>query len=189
MNTPQGNLQLLENPKPTKKELWEQRQAIGVNGKQAMLEFPEETLNLIAYLFAQGLTTAEVSEKVNINTFELGRLKLSDTFQFRIVKHLRTRDSAGLQKMVRGALPDVILSMINLANNPGTPPATRLASCKSLMEFGVGKALPGKPLSTEDNQTISSDPLAEMDKLDREVSALNDQLNPTGRDKGRTTVK
>ena len=65
------------------------RQGEVLQGVKAMEQCPDETQDLIAFLFVQGLTLSEIAEKTQLDQTFIAGMRSDRVFQMRIVKYHR----------------------------------------------------------------------------------------------------
>lgn len=186
LDDPQGEASVPESSqsdtKPSKRELWEEknRAKSAVDGRSGLEHAPQETQELIAYLLVNGMSMEEVCERTQLSPNTISGLRQCEDFQQLMIQEARKIGQRAIQKMITSALPEVIIAVINIATSGSTPIKEKLQAATCLLDRGIGRPIPGKPLDTGvGDETPETDPLEESRRLDDKIDSLQQKLYPT----------
>lgn len=165
---------------PGPKELKFQREATesapGLEGMEAMQIAPEETQQLIAAMMVNGMAVLDIAEKVKIPVNSIAKLRETADFRAILMAEANAKGPRVVQKMLVGALPELIVNLLQLATSTTLPGKARADICFGLMDRGMGKPVMGKALDSNITNEVATDPIAEDEQLSIKIETLQAKL-------------
>ena len=150
-----------------------------LDGRRGLDICPEETQQLIAAMYLKGMDALSIADKVGLPIQELAKLRETPDFKELLLCEARSVGPRAVQKLINGALPELVLTLITLAGDKTLPGKSRADICFQLLDRGIGRPVNGKPLDTNiTDDTQEGDPIAENELLDRKIANLKAKLEP-----------
>lgn len=123
----------------------------------------------LLWMKCQGASNREIAEQSGYTEPWLSQLFRQPWAQQRMVQIITDNGGDVVQDLLRSAAPDSVLKLIDLRDDPQTPPAVVRASCENLLDRYLGK--PKQQIEVQSQNTTN----LKVEDLDAEIKRLENE--------------
>lgn len=153
------------------------RKFIGVRDPLYQVPYEKPWHKVAAVMFAKGASTLrEVADICDVDTRTVNNLLRTEWFQKRITDLMLEYGAKDIMTLFKAESVNSLVTLVELRDNEKAPSAVRRASAVDILDRALGK-----PVQRTENVEVptSSDPVAEVKRLEEQNSRLRDSLSPT----------
>ena len=133
---------------------------------------------LAAYLFATGNTAKRVAVILQKSQPAVQNLLRQPWFQKMVTELMAQEGSKDIAKLFASQQYDSMCTLVEMRDDAEVPAAVRVSCAKDILDRAMGKPTQRVEMSHE---TVSDDPVAEVERLEQENRRLREELNSEGR--------
>lgn len=122
-----------------------------------------------AYHFAAGMSSKEVAEANDVSLVTIASLLRTPWFQELVTTLMAENGGNDIMAMFKAEQINSLQTVVEIRDNEKVPAVTRLAAARDILDRGLGKPLQRVEQS---NSPTSGDPVAEVERLERENNRL-----------------
>lgn len=123
----------------------------------------------VAFMIATGMSQTEVARELGKTNGWISQVVRQPWFSALVLKELHRSGRNAVEEIFKNAAPASALKLIELRDDEKTPAAVKLNASRELLDRYMGKA----PITVNHNDRgVSSDPVAEAEKLKQEINEL-----------------
>lgn len=127
-----------------------------------------------AYLFATGTVNINyVSNAVGVTEPTMRNLLRQDWFQERVTSLMADNGAKDIMALLRNEQIPALVTLVELRDDPKTPPVVRANVCRDILDRTLGKAV---VRIEAEHRTVSDDPVAEVRRLKEEIARTEKTL-------------
>lgn len=94
---------------------------------------------MMVLLRAKGSTTKEIARAVGCTAANVQQILRQPWARKRLMTLVMEKGMLGVDKLLEGAIPDSIMTWIEVRDDPDTPPATKIAAAEKIVDRYLGK--------------------------------------------------
>jgi len=132
-------------------------------------EKPEH--RLLMWMKAQGASNREIAQQAGYTDAWISQLMRQPWAQKTLVEMMTEAGMDITQQLLKSACPDSVLKLIDLRDDPKTPPAVVRASCVDLIQQYLGKPKQQVEIQSKNQTNLK------VEELDKELARLDSETN------------
>lgn len=136
-------------------------------------ETPEHRIML--WMKAQGMSNRLIAEKMNVSEGWVSQIMRQPWARLRVLDMIKENGADAVQTLLKGTTIDSVLTLVDLRDDPKTPPAVRASAASNLIDRVLGK-----PTQHIENDTTIRHVASEVSALEQQLAGVEQELKRYG---------